>query len=164
MQFARVQCQACRSVVPENMAVKCVVTTVNNESLVGCVDNKRRVITPGVFCPGCLPKAVAAAVDTRERSRYHSAEGDAPMTTTIDDLRQHQLVILRRLRNGPLTEFELSSEVAGHSGWEAEQASDMIGQWLGELASSGLIQVQTGGVEYKYKTATLTGAGREVVG
>ena len=48
------------------------------------------------------------------------------MIDTIDALRQHQLVILRRLRNGPLTEFELASQVADHSGFSAEQCDDSM--------------------------------------
>lgn len=61
------------------------------------------------------------------------------MVDTIESLRQHQLVILRRLRNGPLTEFELSREVANHSGYTPEQCADSMGDWLEELRVEGLV-------------------------
>lgn len=61
------------------------------------------------------------------------------MTGTIDTLRQHQLVILRRLRSHPLTEFELASEVAEHSGYDVEQCMDQMSVWLEELRDAGLI-------------------------
>lgn len=61
------------------------------------------------------------------------------MIETINALRQHQLVILRRLRNGPLTEFELSKEVADNSGFSVEQCSDNMVEWLEELRLEGLI-------------------------
>lgn len=60
-------------------------------------------------------------------------------TPTIDDLHQHQLVILRRLRSGPLTEFELAAEVASHSGYSPAQCAERIAGWLEELQSNGLI-------------------------
>ena len=47
-------------------------------------------------------------------------------TLTLDSSRQHQLVILRRLRNTPLTEFELAREVAEHSGYSTEDAADRM--------------------------------------
>lgn len=84
--------------------------------------------------------------------------------TTIDDLQQHQLVILRRLRNSPLTEFDLSAEVADSSGWDRENAAERISQWLDELAANGWIEIQTAGRSYTYKVATLADAGRELVG
>lgn len=56
-----------------------------------------------------------------------------------EDLRQHELVILRRLRNGPLTEFELAAQVSEHSGFSAVQAAERIGQWLEELRQQGLV-------------------------
>ena len=40
----------------------------------------------------------------------------------FEKLRQHELIILRRLLHGPLTEFELAREVAESSSWTAEQA------------------------------------------
>ncbi len=61
------------------------------------------------------------------------------MIDTIDSLRQHQLVILRRLRGGPLTEFELSHEVAEHSGFTPEQAAENMTDWLEELRCEGLV-------------------------
>ncbi|HNQ24373.1 MAG TPA: hypothetical protein PKK06_14905 [Phycisphaerae bacterium] len=61
------------------------------------------------------------------------------MTTTIDSLRQHQLIILRRLRGGPLTEFELVSEVVASTGFTVEQAMDRMAEWLDELRQEGLL-------------------------
>ncbi|MHC4697668.1 MAG: hypothetical protein ACYTFA_13100 [Planctomycetota bacterium] len=61
------------------------------------------------------------------------------MIDTIEALRQHQLVILRRLRTGPLTEFELAGEVAEHSGYDLEQCADNIADWLEELRLEGLV-------------------------
>ena len=58
---------------------------------------------------------------------------------TIESLQQHQLVILRRLRNGPLTEFELATEVADHSGHSYEEASDKMADWLDELRTAGMV-------------------------
>ena len=52
------------------------------------------------------------------------------MNNTLDTLRQHQLVILRRLRHNPLTEFELANAVAGRSGFTEEQAADRMADWL----------------------------------
>ena len=61
------------------------------------------------------------------------------MIETIDSLRQHQLVILRRLREHPLTEFELAREVADHSGHTPEVAEEKMADWLEELRLEGLI-------------------------
>ncbi len=47
-------------------------------------------------------------------------------TLTLDSSRQHQLVILRRLRNTRLTESELAREVAAHSGYSTEDAADRM--------------------------------------
>lgn len=58
---------------------------------------------------------------------------------TLEALRQHQLVILRRLRKGPLTEFELVREVANHSGHTQEQCEEKMAEWLDELRSEGLV-------------------------
>lgn len=87
-------------------------------------------------------------------------------TTTLEDLRQHELVILRRLRAGPLTEFELASEVASHSGFSADQTAERIAGWLEELQASGFIWAgklfNTNG-QYIY-AAALTRRGQELVG
>lgn len=61
------------------------------------------------------------------------------MTQTLEDLRQHELVILRRLRQGPLTEFELVREVAEHSGWSVDDATEKMGDWLAALREAGLV-------------------------
>jgi len=83
----------------------------------------------------------------------------------IEALRQHQLVILRRLRSGPLTEFELASEVAEHSGHTIENASDKMSDWLGELRAAGLIWAGplTNDVQQVLLAAALTARGRKLV-
>ncbi len=86
--------------------------------------------------------------------------------TTIEDLRQHALVILRRLRSGPLTEFELASEVAEHSGYSVDHAADLMSSWLDDLRNEGFIW---SGKLYNHagqciNAAALTGEGRKLVG
>jgi len=85
--------------------------------------------------------------------------------TTIESLRQHQLVILRRLRGGPLTEFELATEVADHSGHTHEQAADKMAEWLGELREAGLIWFGTlsNSAAQEIMAAALTRRGQELV-
>lgn len=87
------------------------------------------------------------------------------MTETIEALRQHQLVILRRLRTGPLTEFELSAEVSEHSGYSQDQAAVLMADWLEELRTEGLVWY--GGLQnaegQKIAAAALTKRGRELV-
>ena len=61
------------------------------------------------------------------------------MATTLNELRHSHLVIVRRLRNGPLTEFELAHEVAESSSYSEEQAADRMEAWLEELRVDGLI-------------------------
>lgn len=87
-------------------------------------------------------------------------------TITIEDLQQHQLVILRRLRASPLTEFDLASEVAEHSGWTDEQAADNMEAWLIELCNMGLVWVGTlcNNAKQNMVVAALTKKGRELVG
>lgn len=88
------------------------------------------------------------------------------MIDTIKSLAQHQLVILRRLRSGPLTEFELTREVATHSGYSHEQCMDNMADWLEELRGEGLIwagQLTNAG-EQKMMAAALTKQGMELVG
>lgn len=87
------------------------------------------------------------------------------MTETLSQLRQHELVILRRLRTGPLTEFELAQQVAEHSGHSNEQASDKMGPWLESLKEAGYIW--TGKLFNEsgqfIHAAALTRSGRELV-
>jgi DNA-binding PadR family transcriptional regulator len=86
-------------------------------------------------------------------------------TLSIENLRQHELVILRRLRDGPLTEFELVQQVAEHSGYDAEAAAENIGAWLEALKEEGL--VWAGRLENNngqtISAAALTRSGRELV-
>ncbi|MCP4593391.1 MAG: hypothetical protein GY842_21860 [bacterium] len=87
-------------------------------------------------------------------------------TQTLETLKQHELVILRRLREGPLTEFELASEVAAHSGWNPLDTPGQIVGWLEALRDNGL--VWTGRLyndcdQYIY-AAALTNRGRDLVG
>ena len=88
------------------------------------------------------------------------------MVDAIESLRQHQLVILRRLRQGPLTEFELIREVATHSGHSAEQCADLIPDWLEELRLEGLVWAGalTNAEGQRLMAAALTRRGKELVG
>lgn len=87
-------------------------------------------------------------------------------TLTLDQLRQHQLIILRRLRDGPLTEFELVREIADHSGFTADDAAENIAAWLDSLMKDGL--VWAGSLEnhtgQSICAAALTRSGRKLVG
>jgi hypothetical protein len=87
------------------------------------------------------------------------------MIETIESLAQHQLVILRRLRAGPLTEFELVHEVSNHSGHSAEQCADRMADWLETLRREGL--VWAGALHnadgQQLMAAALTKHGRELV-
>ena len=87
------------------------------------------------------------------------------MTETLDALRQHQLIILRRLRASPLTEFELVREVAEHSGHSYDEAADLMSEWLDELRDEGLVWAGTlsNASEQKIVAAALTKRGRELV-
>ncbi len=88
------------------------------------------------------------------------------MIDTIDALRQHELVILRRLRDGPLTEFELIAEVAEHSGHSTEKCADSMNAWLSELRDAGFVWAGTltSDTEQEIWAAALTKKGRELVG
>lgn len=57
----------------------------------------------------------------------------------LPELRQHEIIILRRLRTGPLTEFELAREVSENSNWTAERAFSNIVGWLESLQRDGLV-------------------------
>ncbi len=85
---------------------------------------------------------------------------------TLDTLCQPELVVVRRLSSGPLTEFELAHEVAENSSYNPEQAADRVGGWLGELQEKGLIW--TGTLLNKrgqsIMAAALTNKGRVLVG
>ena len=87
-------------------------------------------------------------------------------TKTLDSLRQHELVILRRLRTSPLTEFELAQEIAEHSGYSSQAAAESVPGWLEELKEQGF--VWTGrlfNIEgQQLYAAALTRLGRELVG
>lgn len=85
---------------------------------------------------------------------------------TLEALRQHQLVILRRLRKGPLTEFELVREVVNHSGHTQEQCEEKMAEWLEELRLDGLVWAGslTNASDQKMMAAALTRAGIEMVG
>ena len=88
------------------------------------------------------------------------------MIDTIDSLRQHQLVILRRLRNGALTEFELASEVAEHSGYSVEECAENMADWLEELREAGLMWAGTltNANNQRMMAAALTKRGVDLVG
>ena len=84
---------------------------------------------------------------------------------TLAQLRQHELVILRRLRGGPLTEFELAREIAEHSGYSVEQAAARIKEWLDDLRDRALIWAGqlTNQSRQAIYAAALTRRGRELV-
>jgi len=88
------------------------------------------------------------------------------MTKTLDSLRQHELVILRRLRASPLTEFELAHEIAEHSGHSSHDAAENVAGWLEELKEQGYVWTgQLFNLEgQKIYAAALTRLGREIVG
>lgn len=88
------------------------------------------------------------------------------MIETVNSLAQHQLVILRRLRSGPLTEFELAGEVAENSGYTCEQCADNMAEWLDELRLEGLIWAgQLSNADgQKMMAAALAKRGKELVG
>ena len=75
-------------------------------------------------------------------------------------------MILRRLRKGPLTEFELAAEIAEHSGFTNEQAVDSLPVWLEELRSYGLLWSGpiSNNEDQTMLVAALTKQGRELVG
>lgn len=87
------------------------------------------------------------------------------MIEATESLRQHQLIILRRLRGGPLTEFELCQQVADHSGYGVEECSDHMTQWLEELRSVGLVWAGklTNEMGQAIMAAALTKRGKELV-
>jgi len=58
---------------------------------------------------------------------------------TLDVLGQDELVVVGRLRCGPLTEFEPAHEMAESSSCTPEQAADRVGGWLNEWREKGLI-------------------------
>ena len=80
-------------------------------------------------------------------------------------LRQHDLIILRRLRKGPLTEFELAREVAENSNWSAEEAFVHVKEWIDGLQAEGLVwagKLYNDGGQHIY-AAALTRRGLELV-
>jgi len=87
------------------------------------------------------------------------------VTQAFEVLRQHELIILRRLRTGPLTEFELAREVAENSNWTAEQAFEKIHTWLESLKNDGLVwagKLHNSKGQYIY-AAALTRRGQDLV-
>jgi hypothetical protein len=88
------------------------------------------------------------------------------VTQAFEVLRQHELIILRRLRMGPLTEFELAREVAENSSWTAELAFENIQTWLESLKSDGMVwagKLYSSKGQYIY-AAALTRRGQELIG
>jgi hypothetical protein len=84
----------------------------------------------------------------------------------LDALCQPELVVVRRLGRGPLTEFELSHEVAMSSSYTPEQAAGRVTYWLNELREKGLIWAGTLSNRrgQNIMAAALTNKGRELVG
>ncbi len=87
------------------------------------------------------------------------------MTMTLDALGQPELVVVRSLSSGPLTEFELAYEVAVNSSYTPEQAADRVAGWLNELREKGLIWAGTLSNKrgQTIMAAALTNRGRELV-
>lgn len=87
------------------------------------------------------------------------------MTMTLDALGQPELVVVRSLSSGPLTEFELAHEVAVNSSYTPEQAADRVAGWLNELREKGLIWAGTllNKRGQTIMAAALTNRGRELV-
>lgn len=88
------------------------------------------------------------------------------MHMTLNALCQPELVVLRRLRSGPLTEFELAHEVAGSSSYTPDQAADRVDSWLNELREKGLVWAGTllNKRGQSIMAAALTNKGRELIG
>ena len=85
---------------------------------------------------------------------------------SLEALCQPELVVVRRLGRGPLTEFELAREVAVNSSYTPEQAADRVTYWLNELREKGLIWAGTLSNRrgQHIMAAALTNKGRELVG
>ncbi len=88
------------------------------------------------------------------------------MQVTIEVLSKPALVLARRLRSGPLTEFELASEVACHLGYSPEQATEEIATWVKELFDQGLIWsgVLSNRRGQQMVAAALTNLGKRLIG
>jgi len=88
------------------------------------------------------------------------------VVNTLETLAQHQLVILRRLRASPLTEFELAREIAEHSAYSVERCADNMADWLEQLRLEGHIWSGslTNAAGQHLLAAALTRQGRELVG
>ena len=84
---------------------------------------------------------------------------------TLDALDQPELVVVRRLSSGPLTEFELAHEVAVSSSYTPEQAEDLMAGWLHTLQEKGLIWVGalSNKAGQRMMAAALTNHGRALV-
>ncbi len=88
------------------------------------------------------------------------------MNVTIESLSNPALIVARRLRSGPLTEFELASEVACHSSYSPEQAADQLASWVQELFDQDLIWsgVLSNSRGQHMVAAALTNTGKRLVG
>jgi hypothetical protein len=86
------------------------------------------------------------------------------MNDVLESLRQAELVVVRRLRTGPLTEFELVAEVAEHSGYTTDQAAERMPDLLAGLQDRGLIWsgVLTNRRGQTIMAAALTSHGRSI--
>jgi len=86
-------------------------------------------------------------------------------TISFEELRQHELIILRRLRQGPLTEFELTAEVAEATAYTHDQVTEQIGEWLEGLMAQGYVWSGTlsNNTDQTICAAALTRKGRKLV-
>jgi len=87
------------------------------------------------------------------------------VNTTLDELCQPELVVVRRLSDGPLTEFELAEEVASSSSYTPEEATERVASWLHALREKGLIWAGTllNKRGQAIMAAALTNRGRELL-
>ncbi len=88
------------------------------------------------------------------------------MKVAIESLSNPALIVVRRLRSGPLTEFELASALACHSSYSPEQAADQIASGLQELFDQGLIWsgVLSNRRGQHMMAAALTNLGKRLIG
>ena len=88
------------------------------------------------------------------------------MHMTLNALCQPELVVLRRLSSGPLTEFELAHEVAVSSSYTPDQAAARVDSWLNELREKGLVWAGTllNKRGQSIMAAAITNKGRELIG
>ena len=88
------------------------------------------------------------------------------MNAIMDSLSNPAVVVLRRLRGGPLTEFEMARAVSESFRYSSDQAADQLIFWLQELFDMGLVWygVLSNACGQNMLTAALTKLGKELAG